>query len=61
MTRIRQHTNSESASNTLIQPQLEVGATGDIYEKEADSVADEVMKMSEEKPQEKMHVGDEGV
>ncbi|MGZ6523411.1 MAG: hypothetical protein ACXVDT_16375, partial [Bacteroidia bacterium] len=49
---------NEQHSQTLIQPQLEVGKEDDEHEKEANHVADKVMKMSD--PDEKKKKMGEG-
>lgn len=45
--RLATHTPVLSATGTRLQPKLTVGAPDDIYEQEADRVADQVMRMPE--------------
>lgn len=42
----QQQNKNESVSSTIVQPKLEIGEEDDEHEKEADGVADKVMRMS---------------
>ncbi|MGZ4099836.1 MAG: eCIS core domain-containing protein, partial [Bacteroidia bacterium] len=52
---------SEESSNTYIQPSMEIGKEDDEHEKEANHVADKVMRMSAGEEAEKMSVAKEGI
>jgi hypothetical protein len=51
--------NEQNNSSMVIQPQLEVGARDDRYEREADTMADKVMRMSDGPEIQRMHQEDE--
>ena len=42
------HSSNQSGRNFIIQPKLTVGAPDNLYEKEADTIADKVMRMPEQ-------------
>lgn len=41
----KDRTNSQSQRGTFIQPKLKIGASNDVFEKEADAVADRIMRL----------------
>ena len=50
---------SNSSSTSAIQPALEIGESDDKYEKEANAVADKVMKMQDDKEEKVQMKSDE--
>ena len=52
-TNIENYNNHRLISNILIQPKLTVGTVNDVYEQEADAVADRIMRMPEPSVQRK--------